>query len=218
MLPTGRSKVWIRVLQHISLRGGSFGFKPPPPTGHYFQPLKCFLSLDTFGKFWKIPQEGDWARRAPFLMPLRKHSTKCLPSKTAQPRNPTLKAGEPWQTEAPSWEEDQWRTLGVLYSPCANQRTCVDPVSQGPPEKQDSPQAVWENLMLRTSYKCAGRVERKIEDSEANQRLVTVRSHPIPRAGATMEEVLSLEPRGGMTNSSSRCSWNHKGILKEEPM
>lgn len=96
---TGRSRVWIRPLQHISLRGGSFGFKPLPPTGHYFQPLKCFLSLDTFGKFWKIPQEGDWARRTPFLMPFRKHSTKCLPSKTAQPWNPTLKAGEPLPTE-----------------------------------------------------------------------------------------------------------------------
>lgn len=45
--------------------------------------------------------------------------------------------------------------------------------------------------MLRTSYKCVGRVERKIEDSEAKQRLVTFRSHPIPRAGGTMEEVLS---------------------------
>lgn len=28
--------------------------------------------------------------------------------------------------------------IGVLYYPCAIQRTCVDPVSQGPPEKQDS--------------------------------------------------------------------------------
>lgn len=85
MLPTGRGRVWIRVLQHISLRGGSFGFKPPPPTGHYFQPLKCFLSLDTFGKFWKIPQEGDWARRAPFLMPSGSTAQNACPPRQPSP-------------------------------------------------------------------------------------------------------------------------------------
>lgn len=45
----------------------------PLPPNTYFQTLKCFLSLDTTGKFWKIPQEGEWAKRAPFLMPFRKH-------------------------------------------------------------------------------------------------------------------------------------------------
>lgn len=72
--------------------------------------------------------------------------------------------------------------------------------------------------MLGTSYKCVGRVERKIEDREANQRLVTVRSHPIARGGGTKEEALSLEPRGWMPNFSSLWRLNHKGIMKEELM
>lgn len=97
-----RDRVWMHIYRpwnvstHTSFRGDSVGFKPPSPTRHYFQPLKCFLSLDTSGKFWKIPQEGDWAKRAPFLMPFRKHCTKHLPSKTAWSRNPTLRAGESW--------------------------------------------------------------------------------------------------------------------------
>ena len=114
---------------------------PQAPMRHYFQPLKCFLSLDTSGKFWKIPQEGDWAKRTPFLMPFKKHCTKCLPSKTAQSRNPTLRTGESWQTEEPSGEQNQWRWFRVSY-PCANQRANVDHGSQGPSEKWDSPQVV----------------------------------------------------------------------------
>lgn len=50
--------------------------------------------------------------------------------------------------------------------------------------------------MLDTSYPCVRRVERKIEDSEANQRLITERTHCILRAGVAKEEGLVPEPRG----------------------
>lgn len=109
MLPTGRSRVWIRVLQHISLRGGSFGFKPPPPTGHYFQPLKCFLSLDTSGKSHRKetgPEE--------LLFSCHSGSTAQNAYPPRQPRYPSLKAGEPWQTDKPTWEQEVW-TLDVFY-------------------------------------------------------------------------------------------------------
>lgn len=81
----------VQILARLSgtfFRGGPVSFKPPPPptsTRHNFQLLKCFLNLDTSGKFWKILQEGDEAKRAPFLMSFRKRCTKSLPSKTASP-------------------------------------------------------------------------------------------------------------------------------------
>lgn len=55
-----------QVLQWTLFRGGPASFKPITPTRHYFQSLKCFLNLDTSGKFWKILQEGDEAKKSFF--------------------------------------------------------------------------------------------------------------------------------------------------------
>lgn len=54
------------MLQWTLFRGGPVSFKPITPSRHCFQSLKCFLSLDTSGKFWEILQEGDEAKESSF--------------------------------------------------------------------------------------------------------------------------------------------------------
>lgn len=80
---TRRGGVWVPVWQSASFRGCSW-FPTPSPHKALFPAIKMFPELDTSGKFWKTPQEGDWAKRAPFFMPFRKCKMFALQDSSAQ--------------------------------------------------------------------------------------------------------------------------------------
>lgn len=91
------------VLQWTLFRGGSVSFKPITPTRHYFQSLKCFLNLDTSGKFWKILQEGDEAKESSFSHAIQEALHKIFALQDSQLRSLTHLARESLEMRGVLW-------------------------------------------------------------------------------------------------------------------
>lgn len=118
MLPTGRGRVWIHVLQHILLRGGSFGFNPPhthTPCRALFPAIKMFPDLRYIWKVLENPTGRRLGQKSSFSHAIQEAQHKMLALQDSPAPEPYTQGWRTMADRGALWETAQWRTLRVLY-------------------------------------------------------------------------------------------------------